>query len=154
VFWTWLHLLQFCVANQIGSVSEDAINKPWRPLPSGRISPPVARSLRYALPPFCLLLSFAHETISASILLIIATYLNNDLEFGEHWSSRNVMCAVGYWAFNHGAATIVSAGKPYFSRITIKHSSKTPSLYNCVTGILFQEFSLLLAIITQEPKPR
>jgi 4-hydroxybenzoate polyprenyltransferase len=38
--WLWLIILQFCLQNQCseGAVEEDAINKPWRPIPSQRIT--------------------------------------------------------------------------------------------------------------------
>jgi 4-hydroxybenzoate polyprenyltransferase len=38
--WLWLLILQFCLQNQCNeaSLEEDAINKPWRPLPSHRIT--------------------------------------------------------------------------------------------------------------------
>lgn len=40
VAWLWLIILQFCLQNQCseGSWKEDAINKPWRPIPSKRIT--------------------------------------------------------------------------------------------------------------------
>ncbi|PVI04799.1 hypothetical protein DM02DRAFT_651240 [Periconia macrospinosa] len=40
LLWLWLLTLQCCIQNQrhTSSVEEDAKNKPWRPVPSGRIS--------------------------------------------------------------------------------------------------------------------
>ncbi|KIM78588.1 hypothetical protein PILCRDRAFT_11056 [Piloderma croceum F 1598] len=35
IFWVWLHLLQFDVSNQYLDPTEDALNKPDRPIPSG-----------------------------------------------------------------------------------------------------------------------
>ncbi|KAI0092001.1 UbiA prenyltransferase family-domain-containing protein [Irpex rosettiformis] len=113
IFWTWLHLLQFCIANQLNSVSEDAINKPWRPLPSDLIPLATARYLRWTLLPLCFLLSLTHGTLGAACVLSVATYVHNDMEFGEHWLNRNLLCAVGYWAFNRGAASVASSGTSF-----------------------------------------
>ncbi|PVH93922.1 hypothetical protein DM02DRAFT_603295 [Periconia macrospinosa] len=40
VVWLWLLVLQFCIHNQSSrqSIKEDLYNKPWRPLPAGRIT--------------------------------------------------------------------------------------------------------------------
>jgi 4-hydroxybenzoate polyprenyltransferase len=45
--WLWLLVLQATLKNQLGtaSIQEDAINKPWRPLPSKRITPAQAQHL-------------------------------------------------------------------------------------------------------------
>ncbi|KAI1356630.1 UbiA prenyltransferase family-domain-containing protein [Xylaria sp. FL0043] len=44
LYWVWINLLAFNIGNQRGpkSVSEDAINKPWRPMPSGLWNPDAA----------------------------------------------------------------------------------------------------------------
>jgi 4-hydroxybenzoate polyprenyltransferase len=51
VVWLWLMALQFCLSNQLHpkAVEEDAINKPWRPLPAKRISFARATQLLYAV---------------------------------------------------------------------------------------------------------
>lgn len=51
--WLALTTITFNVANQRlpASILEDPINKPWRPMPSGRLSPDGARCLLLALVP-------------------------------------------------------------------------------------------------------
>ena len=46
LLWTWLNTLVFVLANQRlpDAVTEDALNKPWRPIPAGRIT--MARTRR------------------------------------------------------------------------------------------------------------
>lgn len=106
----WLHLLQFCVSNQIASLDEDAINKPWRPLPAKRVSLHHYRLLRQALVPLCLFTSFAmRRGMLQSIVLVVATWANNELSLDSHWVMRNIMVAIGYAAFNTGAVEV--AGK-------------------------------------------
>ncbi|MCJ1296311.1 hypothetical protein MMC34_007877 [Xylographa carneopallida] len=45
--WITINLLPFTIANQRlpRAIHEDAINKPWRPIPAGRLSPAQAREL-------------------------------------------------------------------------------------------------------------
>ncbi|KAI0666311.1 UbiA prenyltransferase family, partial [Trametes maxima] len=107
--WIWLHLLQFCVSNQSFSPDEDASNKPWRPIPSKRITPSSARRLRWALLALCLLLSWYYSLVPASVALALGTLAHNEFGLDAHWIPRNVCNAVGYAAFNAGA-TYISCG--------------------------------------------
>ncbi|KAI0065532.1 hypothetical protein BV25DRAFT_1798511, partial [Artomyces pyxidatus] len=66
--WTWLHLLQFCVSNQSANPEEDALNKPWRPIPSRRISVSATHVLRWVLLPICFALSILFISKTASVL--------------------------------------------------------------------------------------
>lgn len=51
--YTWFNLLAFTIDNQChpGAVSEDALNKPWRPIPAKRITRILAVSLGAATIP-------------------------------------------------------------------------------------------------------
>ncbi|KAF8869792.1 UbiA prenyltransferase family-domain-containing protein, partial [Infundibulicybe gibba] len=106
--WIWVHLLHFCIANQCFSVSEDASNKPWRPIPSGRITPRQASLIRWALAPACLSMSSVHGALPASCTLLVATWLYNDMGFHEHGLIKNLLNVIGYVAFEAGA-TMVAA---------------------------------------------
>ncbi|KAI0052435.1 hypothetical protein FA95DRAFT_1601807 [Auriscalpium vulgare] len=105
-FWLWLHLLQFCVSNQSMDPKEDALNKPWRPIPAGRISVPAARVLRWALLPFCFALSVLLNVEWQGIALATAFIAHNELGLDSHWFVRNLCNAWGYAAFNAGTAAI------------------------------------------------
>ncbi|KZT18943.1 hypothetical protein NEOLEDRAFT_1152282 [Neolentinus lepideus HHB14362 ss-1] len=107
--WTWLHLLQFCASNQTLSVDEDAANKPWRPVPSGRISLANAKALRWWLTPLCLVCSLQQGMLLPSIALNVMTYVHNELGFHSGWLGRNVCCALGYMAFEWGAICMASS---------------------------------------------
>ena len=109
--WTWLHLLQFCVSNQSLSPDEDALNKPWRPIPAGRISVRQATTLRWTLLPLCLFLSFAFGISAVGVVLMIGILLHNELRLDSHWFTRNVLNAVGYATFDAGAMTVAQAGE-------------------------------------------
>ncbi|KAI0077220.1 hypothetical protein K474DRAFT_1707524 [Panus rudis PR-1116 ss-1] len=108
-FWIWIHILQFSVSNQIVGVEEDKENKPWRPLPAGRITLKSARRLWSLLVPICWSYSlwYGMKTFYASVAFVIATILHNDLEAHGHWLLRNVLSAVGLGAIEIGAAIIM-----------------------------------------------
>ncbi|KAI0031470.1 UbiA prenyltransferase family-domain-containing protein [Vararia minispora EC-137] len=109
MWWTWLHLLQFCVSNQSLSPEEDALNKPWRPIPSGNISVATARNLRWILLPSCLLQSFVYGVPWQGLSLAIVFLAHNEWALGSHWVLRTLCNAWGYASFNAGAAAIVSS---------------------------------------------
>lgn len=74
VVWNWLNVLIFDVANQRlpSSVLEDSVNKPWRALPSRRITPSSARRLLLCLIPVVffatIYLGGVEETVSMMVL--------------------------------------------------------------------------------------
>lgn len=103
LFWVWLHLLQFCIANQLVSVAEDQHNKPWRPVPAGLISSFQASILRWSAIIACIILSSFRRAHTSSNVIIAMTFLYNDLGLHSHWASKNVATAIGYMAFNQGA---------------------------------------------------
>ncbi|EIW74578.1 hypothetical protein CONPUDRAFT_67100 [Coniophora puteana RWD-64-598 SS2] len=105
--WIWLHLLQFCIANQVRNPKEDSMNKPWRPIASGLISQANARSLRWAVCFICLGYSYFSGTLFISTSLSLAIFLNNDMSMDSHWLSRNFWVAYGYAMFNGGAMKVI-----------------------------------------------
>ena len=112
VVWVFIHLLQFCVSNQTLDAEEDLKNKPWRPIPSGRISLRSALFLRWTLIPLCLLFSIVCGVLSPSVLFLAATIAYNELRLGAHWFLRNVLNAVGYASFSFGATGAGCSGTP------------------------------------------
>src|SRR5882724_1178786 len=106
LFWIWLHLLQFCASNQTISPEEDAVNKPWRPIPAGRLSVPQAHTFRCLLVPACLAVSAYRGVLPASILLCLTTAAYNDLGFHQHVVLRNACNALGYASFELGATQL------------------------------------------------
>lgn len=108
--WVWLHLLQFCAANQALSPEEDALNKPYRPIPAGLISIRGARVLRWLLVPVCLALSWALDVIHPGISLAISFIVYNELGLDSYWYTKNFLNAVGLVSWNIGAAKIACAG--------------------------------------------
>lgn len=107
--WTYANLLVFDLSNQrlIPSLLEDSINKPWRALPSHRLSLAQARRLLLALLPIvtviCGFLGALEETLAMHVL----TWMYNDL-YGaeEHYVVRNLINAAGFMCYSYGATRV------------------------------------------------
>jgi len=110
IAWIGLHLLQADVNNQAFSGHEDRINKPWRPLPSGRINVRQACVLRWFLVVSCLFISsiLGRRVVYASATLSFLLILYNDLDLSGHPAFKNICNAGGYVAFELGATLILS----------------------------------------------
>ncbi|KAI6139154.1 UbiA prenyltransferase family [Pisolithus thermaeus] len=109
--WVWIHLLQFNLSNQAHSAHEDVLNKPWRPLPSGRITVDETSRFRWLLLIVCLCLSGWHGAgvLSASAVFSLAEILHEDLRFNSDPVLRNLCNVGGYLAFELGATVILSS---------------------------------------------
>lgn len=110
VLWIWINLLFEVIANQrlSESVTEDAINKPWRPIPSRRLDLEEARRLLIAVVPCAFLVSWLLGVTTPSMGLMALTWLYNDLGgAGEHYFLRNLLNAFGLLCFGAGATFII-----------------------------------------------
>ncbi|KAJ7825772.1 UbiA prenyltransferase family [Mycena olivaceomarginata] len=140
ISWTWLHLLQVDVSNQYRSITEDEINRPWRPLPSGRISQQSSTIMRWLLVPICVATSipFGGGVSLASLSLTALLIAHDELGFSGHWVTKNVINSLGYLSFEFGATTIMSTN-PDLDRIAVL--SLTCSSLLVLTTIHAQDFS-------------
>lgn len=95
LFCVWFNLLIACIGNQRrpSSVSEDAINKPWRPVPAGRHSPENATLLWKALPLVAHLSCAYLGALLYKVALLGMGYLYNVLDGADHLIFRNVLNA-------------------------------------------------------------
>ncbi|KAJ6588255.1 hypothetical protein B0H19DRAFT_1013062 [Mycena capillaripes] len=110
IIWTWTHLLQVATSNQYRSIAEDAINRPWRPLPSGRMSQNSTATMRWLLVPICVLSSipFGKEVVLSSLSLTILLIAHDEFGLSRHWASKNIINACGYLSFEIGATQIMN----------------------------------------------
>ncbi len=113
-FWTWLNLLQFTVSNQSLNPTEDARNKPYRPIPAGRLTQAQAKTLRWTLLPLCLLLSYYHDILPVGLFFALGVLLHNELKYDSQPFTRNALNAFGYATFDYGATMIARAGLSRF----------------------------------------
>lgn len=117
--WVWLYLLQFNAANQMFSPDEDAMNKPYRPIPAGLISVDATRILRWVLVPVCLALSLAYDVFYPGLSLALAFVVYNELGLDSYWYTKNFLNAVGLVSWNIGAARIASAGTVFLDSMHV-----------------------------------
>lgn len=110
LFWIWLHLLVENISNQRlpDSIIEDRLNKPWRPLVAGHLTPSEANSLLR----FCVLLAIITSTIlrtlSASTALMVFIWLYNDMGgSGADPMVRNALNAAGLSCFGWGSVLVL-----------------------------------------------
>ncbi|KAL8663014.1 MAG: hypothetical protein Q9202_004244 [Teloschistes flavicans] len=143
ITWTWTKLLVQDISNQRfpSAVLEDTINKPWRPLPSQRITSDESRRLLLRLIPLVFLLSWLMDTLQESALFAICVWLYNDLGgSGESAGIRNALNAVGFSSLFAGATRIAikdcTAGGGGSSE-TIQLSSRTWAWLGIVAAVIF-----------------
>ncbi|KAL8951593.1 MAG: hypothetical protein Q9222_002448 [Ikaeria aurantiellina] len=106
IFFNWSNLLIFVLANQRlpESVKEDKLNKPWRPIPSGRMTQRQTRHLLILLMPVILLLNYALGVWKETALLFSLTWVYNDLRGGDdNWLVRNLVIALAFFYYNLGS---------------------------------------------------
>ncbi|KAI1139362.1 UbiA prenyltransferase family-domain-containing protein [Hypoxylon sp. FL0543] len=111
--WIYLHLLVEDITNQRKpkSVLEDKINRPWRPIPAGRLTAAEARSILRIAVFLSLATSFVLNTWMTSVSLMTAIWLYNDLDCHNAgpWL-RNGLNVAGMTCFGRGAVTVLLGG--------------------------------------------
>ncbi|KAF4615939.1 hypothetical protein D9613_011359 [Agrocybe pediades] len=115
VVWIWMHLLHFNLSNQVRDPEEDLANKPWRPLPSGRITLENARMFRYIAPFVCMIVSLLYSpaVFYASTAFAILIPMYHELHGDQHWLSKNLMNAIGYACFATGATLVARVDRSH-----------------------------------------
>ena len=111
LFFNWSNLLIFDLANQRlpDSIREDAINKPWRPLPTRRISQQQTRHLMLLAMLVTLIVSFGLGVWKETTLLFNLTWVYNDLRGGDdHWLLRNLVIAAAFFLYNLGSLRLAN----------------------------------------------
>lgn len=116
LLWIWLHLLLLGLSNQRqrASIAEDAVNKPWRPIPSGRLDQHHARYLLLCMIPVTYILS--HYVLGATFetaALFVFNWIYNDLDAAEDLVLRNVLNVLGMTTIGVGARAVLTGESVY-----------------------------------------
>lgn len=120
--WNWINLLVFNVANQrlSNSIVEDSFNKPWRPLPSGRISPNGSRRLLLSLIPSSTFIILMLGGVPETATMLVLTWMYNDLGGAdENYVIRNLINAAGFMCHGSGSTAIAAGNIELASRAYI-----------------------------------
>lgn len=98
-FWTWINFLPFAVDNQRRTepIQEDAENKPWRSMPSKRMSQKHAKYLVFCLYPAAFAISLKFGGMKQCLALIVLRYWYNDRGGADRSCIvRNLIYAFGF----------------------------------------------------------
>ncbi|KAK8005915.1 hypothetical protein PG991_012212 [Apiospora marii] len=110
LLWLWIHLLVEDISNQRlpKSILEDRVNKPWRPIPAGRLSPAEAQQALQAVVPLTMCLSTLLGSLAPSTALLSLIWLYNDLDVSSTGPLiRNSVNALGLGCFGWGAVSVL-----------------------------------------------
>ena len=113
-FWTWINLLPFTIDNQRqpAAIEEDSLNKPWRPMPSKRLTPKEAKRIMFVSYPMACLASAYVGGLKQCIALILLGYWYNDCGGADiSYITRNFINACGFICYSSGAME-VALGSP------------------------------------------
>ena len=112
--WNWLNLFVFDLANQRSSdsVTEDSLNKPWRPIPARHVTPAQMRRLLLAALPVVQAINFFLGGWQETSLLFGLTWMYNDLRGGDDsFLLRNMIISLAYGLYSGGSLRVAcSAG--------------------------------------------
>ena len=111
VFWIWINLLPFVIDNQRQkeAIAEDLLNKPWRPLPSNRLSPGAARTLMLIIYPCTALTGLLIGGAFQCFAGIALGYWYNSLRAAdENYMVRNLANTCGFLTFSSGSMLVLS----------------------------------------------
>lgn len=109
ILWTWSTLLPFHINNQNhrDAITEDAVNKPWRPLPLKRISTTTAHCLMIGLSMANVLVSYYLGALNQYIVLIVLRIWYNRLGGADRSCfEKNLINSLGCTPFITGALAV------------------------------------------------
>lgn len=108
--WLWAVLMVFDINNQNSpaSIEEDQINKPSRPIASGRIHPTEASWLLQGIILLSLGLGYVTGVMQETVALFALYWAYDNQSGNENWFMRNLLAAGGYIFYALGSLTIVS----------------------------------------------
>lgn len=102
------NLLIADLANQRSETSavEDRINKPWRPIPSGKITSDETRRLMLAAIPVVMVLNYFLGGWEQGVCILVLNWMYNDLGGGDEAFVREVLLSAAYGMFNSGSLAV------------------------------------------------
>ena len=117
--WIWMNLLPFAINNQRQpeAIQEDALNKPWRTMPSQRLSQKAAKNLMLVFYLIAIIISFYLGNILQCLALVLLGHWYNDLRGADaNYFIRNFINACGFICFFSGALQVAIGGRGYEGR--------------------------------------
>ncbi|KAI1395671.1 UbiA prenyltransferase family-domain-containing protein [Hypoxylon fuscum] len=108
----WYNVLVFDLGNQrsVESIREDVLNKPWRPIPTGKVTQDQTRRALLLLIPISMCVNYALGVWEQAVLVPILSYLYNDLRGGDE-IIRDPIISVAYAVANSASLKIAVGGR-------------------------------------------
>ncbi|KAM3547215.1 hypothetical protein MY1884_009662 [Beauveria asiatica] len=105
----WLYVLHFDISNQKEpeSIEEDRLNKPWRPIPSGKLS--VEAASRWYASSFALLLLLSSLWLGGfpeAVAFMLQTWVHDRAGGGSTWWGKNLLNALFYFTGQLGGTRV------------------------------------------------
>ncbi|KAF2473362.1 uncharacterized protein BDR25DRAFT_323911 [Lindgomyces ingoldianus] len=116
ILWLWTTLLVENIANQRlpFSILEDSRNKPWRPLPSSRLTASTSQNWLIHLIPLAIAVGATANAYRETATLFVLVWMYNDVDGANKsiwW--RNALTAGGLGCFSAGVTAITSGPVEY-----------------------------------------
>ncbi|KAK1600214.1 UbiA prenyltransferase family-domain-containing protein [Colletotrichum navitas] len=111
LLWLWLNILVLSIANQRdpSGILEDSMNKPWRPIASGRISATEAKHLLLGIIPLTVVLGIKLDVGYETLACICASSYYNDLGGAdEHFLIRQFINGLAYPVYGVAALKLAA----------------------------------------------
>lgn len=110
LLWSWSNLFLFNIHNQrhASAVNEDIINKPWRPIPSGRITPQQATMVMYYMYPVILFVSITTGGMGPCILEAFLCAWYNEWNGASNPFLKNLLNGFGFSCFLAGPLEVAT----------------------------------------------
>ena len=116
--WLTLFIYFFALSNQITGVDEDRVNKPGRPIPSGKVTMEGAK-FRWALAllGFLLLGACRHTLLAETVTWVLTTAFLSLTPGGSHWLGKNFVALIpGTWSLLSASWKAISPKTPEIDR--------------------------------------
>ncbi|GGY07779.1 UbiA family prenyltransferase [Streptomyces minutiscleroticus] len=108
----WLFVYEHTLANQLVGVEEDRVNKPFRPLVTGRSSMRGARLRLIVVRIVFPLYGYCLGVLEWALMWQILSLLQHEYGWGRHWVGRNLYAGIGVVAQLAAAWQIVTVITP------------------------------------------
>lgn len=116
VLWTWSNLFLFNLHNQRQGMAEDALNKPWRPLPSGRLTSEQATFITYFMYPITWTIAIRFGGLVPCLFETAFSLWYNELGGSENPFLKNLLNGVGLTCFLVGPLEVATGHSIYSSQ--------------------------------------
>ncbi|KAI1414495.1 hypothetical protein F5Y13DRAFT_178784 [Hypoxylon sp. FL1857] len=108
ILWSWSNLFLFNLHNQRRAIAEDALSKPWRPLPSGRLSSQDATYVMYCMYPVTIMIALKCGGLVPCLLQSFCSLWYNEWGGDSDVVLKNLLNGIGIPCFLAGPLEVAT----------------------------------------------